>query len=248
MQLARRLRSTAILPGLLLFVAVSGSAQSFPERPGQRDFIVDEANLIRPEDREKIKQICGTLLDERRIPIVVVTVPSLAKYGSVDIESYALALFDHWGIGSKVNSEGILLLVSVGNRKARIELGEGYVHTKDDTARMIMQEIIIPNFKSGDFSAGILQGVQALDTMARGLPVRPPVPMWKVWLVVGGMVAAGFIGVSLIRSGRKGWGWLILGILFAMIAGILFASLRGGGGGGSFGGGRGGGGGATGSW
>ncbi|MGH9580475.1 MAG: TPM domain-containing protein, partial [Terriglobales bacterium] len=152
---ARGLRSTAIVLGLAAAMAASLQAQMSPARPGQRDFIVDEANLIRPEDRDQIKQVCETLLKEQSTPIVVVTIPSLAKYGGVDIDSYALALFNRWGIGSQLNSDGILLLVSVGDRKARIELGEGYAHTRDETARMIMQEIIVPNFKKGDYSAGI---------------------------------------------------------------------------------------------
>ncbi len=248
MQHARRAGAIPILLASVLALGISLAAQTFPSRPLQREFIVDEANLISPPDREQIKRICARLLEERQIPIVVVTIPSLAKYGGLDVESYALGLFNNWGIGPRQNSQGILLLVSVGDRKARIELGQGYAHTKDDTAGMIMQDIIIPNFKGGDYSKGVLQGVQALDTMARGLAVKAPVEFWKVALFWGLIVLGVFAGISLIRSGKKGWGWALLIFIGIVLVGILFSALRGGGKGGSFGGGSGGGGGATGSW
>ncbi|MGH9787821.1 MAG: TPM domain-containing protein [Candidatus Acidiferrales bacterium] len=237
------------LLGLTLLGAVSVPGQMLPPRPGPRDFIVDEANLIEAQDSEQIKTICDQLLTERRVPIVVVTVPSLAKYGAMDIESYALAMFNTWGIGSKDYNYGILLLVSLGDRKARIELGAAYAGSKDETAQMIMQDIMMPSFKRGDYSTGILQGVQALDSMARGLPVRAPGQWWHFWAFLGAIALGIGVAISLILSGRKGWGWGLLAFIFVVIIGVLLAAARGGGGGGSaFGGGRGGGGGATGSW
>ncbi|HKW32732.1 MAG TPA: TPM domain-containing protein [Candidatus Acidoferrum sp.] len=111
------------------------------------------------------------------------------------------------GIGSQAHNYGVLLLVSVGDRKARIELGAAWAGTKDDTTLMIMQDIMVPNFKKGDYSSGILQGVEALDTMARGNTVRKPVSR-APWLMVLGLIALGVgVGVSLIRSGHAGWGW-----------------------------------------
>jgi uncharacterized protein len=117
---------------------------------------------------------------------------------------------------------------------------------------MIMQDILIPNFKQGNYSAGILQAVQALDTMARGRTVRKPVPAWYPWAFWGGLLLLVGVGISLIRSGRKGWGWALLGIVGAILVALLFTSssgrARSSPGGRSFGGGFGGGGGAIGSW
>ena len=232
-----------------LLVAALLGAQTFPVRPGPRDFILDEANLIDAGDEAEIRAVCDKLLRETQTPIVVVTIPSLAKYRGKDIESYARALFDSWGIGSQQRNYGVLLLVSVGDRKARIELGAAWAGTKDDTAAMIMNDIIVPNFKQGKFSAGILQGVQALDTMVRGSTVVSPRQRQQMWIFWGAMILGVALAISLIRSGRAGWGWALLGILGAILVAVLVAAMRGGGGGsGSFGGGSGGGGGATGSW
>ena len=94
---------------------------------------MDEADLLHAAEQQRIEELCGKLLKEEHIPIVVVTIPSLAKYDASNIESYARGLFHNWGIGSQAHNYGVLLLVSVGDRKARIELGAAW----GGTTRMI---------------------------------------------------------------------------------------------------------------
>ena len=71
---------------------------------------------------------------------------------------------------------GMLLLVSKGDRRARIELGAGWRHDKDVQAEQIMDEQIVPRFKQGDFSGGIEAGVESLDKLARDLKFRRALP------------------------------------------------------------------------
>ena len=190
----------------------------------------------------------------------------MAKYGGAGmrIETFATLLFNQWGIGhEKINGQdwntGILLLVSKDDRKARIELGAGWRRDKDELSRQIMEYQIIPHFKDGDYSGGILAGVESLDKMARGLtlPGRPsrPRPWWQYALLIGAGALFIFTIVSLIRRGAGGWAWLFWGLLFAGVGALLYqmfnnrgGSSGGGFSGGSFGGGFSGGGGATGSW
>src|SRR5262245_42455041 len=107
------------------------------QRPGDREFVLDTAGMISDEDEQKIKQIAGKLLTEKSVPIIVVTIDSMAKHGGAGlrIETFARLLFDQWGIGqTKLGQEpwnyGILLLVSEQDRKARIELGGGWKRDK----------------------------------------------------------------------------------------------------------------------
>lgn len=234
------------------------------KRPGERDFILDLADLISSADEQHIREIATKLLNDKATPIIVVTIESMAKYGGAGmrIETFAHLLFDQWAIGqAKVNGQlwntGILLLVSRDDRKARIELGAGWKHEQDSLAQQIMDEQIVPRFRQGDFSGGIVAGVEALDKMARGLELpRPPTPWWQPVLVAVAIGLMIFTVVSLIRRGASGWAWLFWGVLFSIIGYLLYSFLRssmsssGGGGfsGGSFGGGYSGGGGATGSW
>lgn len=176
------------------------------------------------------------------------------------IETFATLLFDQWGIGHATLGKqewntGILLLVSRDDRKARIELGGGWGRREDALCREIMDEHIIFHFKQGQFSQGIVAGVEALDKMGRRLelPTRPR-PWWTYALGIGCIVLAVFTVVSLVRRGSSGWAWMFWGVVFTIVGMILYQMMtsRGSGGGsfsgGSFGGGSSGGGGATGSW
>ena len=236
-----------------------GIIKSLP-RPGDREFVRDLAGMLSPESEQEIKALCDKLLTAKATPIIVVTIKSMADHGgrSMRIETFARLLFDQWQVGiAKVNGKswntGILLLVSEGDRKARIELGAGWKRGKDELCSQIMEELIIPEFKAGDFSAGIVVGVKALDKMARDLKIpKRARPMWHYLLILGAIGLAIFTGVSLYKRGASGWAWLFWGAVFTVVGLLLYNLLRSsssdGFGGGAFGGGSSGGGGATGSW
>ena len=223
--------------------------------------MVDYAGMISDADRAKITELSAAMLKDKAAPIIVVTINSMAEHGGegLRIETFARLLFDKWGIGPATLGKdpwnyGILLLVSREDRKARIELGAGWKRDKDAQAQQIMDELIIPQFKAGNFSTGILAGVEGLDKMARDLELpHAPIPTstYIIGFVFVGLLI--FTVVSLIRRGSSGWAWLFWGAVFAIIGAVLYhmATNRGSGGGysgGSFGGGFSGGGGATGSW
>lgn len=234
----------------LATVAIT-SAATFPDKPPKEHYYVDQAGLLKPEDATTVDTTAATLLSEQQIPIMVVTIPSLISYQAADmnVESYAQALFDKWGIGSQDRNFGILLLVSVGDRKARIELGKAWAGKHDKDAAYVMNDIIVPAFKRGDFSGGIRQGVQALDKMARGLGLpKPEQPWWVLPAFIGGIVLVIGVIMSLFKNGRSGWGWALIAGLGLLLFFILRNAANSSGSGGSFGGGSSGGGGATGSW
>ena len=231
------------------------------ECPAERQFVLDLANMVSDADEKMIKELADKLLPEKAAPIVVVTIESMAKHGGegMRIETFARLLFDQWGIGPATLGEtqwnyGILLLVSQQDRKARIELGAGWKRDKDAVAQTIMDDMIVPKFKSGDFSGGIVSGVEALDKMARklALPTQPrPTSHYVIGAVFIGLLV--FTVVSLIRRGASGWAWLFWAAVFGALGWFLYhmATRRSSGSGysgGSFGGGFSGGGGASGSW
>jgi uncharacterized protein len=235
---------TAELPEKPLEVA-------FPEKPPKSDFFVDQAQLLDAAHRQEINKTASALLKEERIPLFVVTITSLAAYDAsgLGIDGYATRLFNTWGIGSPDRNYGILLLVSVGDRKARIELGAGFAHQYDRQANDIMQSLIIPAFKRGDYSTGIADGVRGLDAMARGLQLPKPTAPWWFWpVLIGGAILFAAMIYNLFKSGKSGWAWALIAALAVLIFFMLRAAASSGGSGGGFGGGSSGGGGATGSW
>jgi len=236
---------------LMLLVPPCSFGSTFPDKPPSDHYYVDEAGLINPEIGEQIDLTASALLGEEKVPLYLVTIHSLADHDAVtqSIEQYATALFDHWGIGWQDRNYGILLLISKGDRKARIELGEDWGRESDYQAQQVMNELIVPAFKREDFSSGIADGVRGLDAMARGLELPKAKSPWWFWpALIGSIILAVVMIINLFKSGRTGWAWALLAALGVILFFIIRAMLSSSGSGGGFGGGSSGGGGATGSW
>lgn len=239
---------------LMLATAALGGGMSFPPRPPAETWVVDEAELVSADDERIIDATCFALWRDERIPLYVVTVRSLYdKHATEGIETYAEGLFDSWGVGSERRDFGILLLVSWKDHKARIELGEGWKDDHDGDADSLMQGQLVPRFKRGAYSDGIVAGVQGLDAMARGLALPSPYLSPEevaAWAAAG--LSALAIGISLVRSGRSGWGWALLGLGVSLLGSLVWrwgsTQRDSGDSGAGSGGGSSGGGGATGSW
>lgn len=242
---------------IAIFFCHPAFALTLPDKPPSSSFYVDEAGLINAEDGAELNKIALKLLEEKRIPLFVVTIKSLESHraSGMSVEEYARELFDGWGIGYPEWNYGMLLLVSERDRKARIEFGKAWDHRHDPEAYDIMQNLIIPRFQSNDYSLGILEGVRGLDAVARGLKLpSPQLTLSDIIIAVAAFVAILSIAFSLFKNGRSGWAWAFL----AGIGLLLFTLLNKSGGGkggsggsgssGGFGGGSSGGGGATGSW
>jgi len=202
--------------------------------PGDREFVADTAHMLDAQTIEEIKSIGDQLLTDTAIPIIVVTINSMASHGgsNMRIETFARTLFDQWGIGHpEINSSswnrGILLVVSQGDRKARIELGADWGYEFDPICQRIMDEQIIPNFKEGNFSGGVLAGVIGLEHMARGLELPPPVrPKWLFPAIIVSIALFIFTVISLIRRGSSGWAWVFWAIIFGILGFLLISALR----------------------
>jgi uncharacterized protein len=225
---------TILMSAILLCPVASPDDVRYPAKPGPRDFVLDEARLLTSDDAAAVKALCDEALTKKRAPIIVVTIPSLATYGASGwpIERYAMNLMSEWGVGWEDWNYGMLLLVSPGDRKARIELGASWARRKDDDARRVMSERIIPKFKQADYSKGILAGVQGLHDIAldavparstHTAPTTPsiapqPVPRavapgsgcaigWLGLLIVVVLVVVVIKVISrLIRGGVSAWG------------------------------------------
>jgi uncharacterized protein len=231
------------------------------DRPGEREFIRDDAHLLNDADRAKTQELANKLLSDKVVPVIVVTIDSMAARGGegLSIETFARVLFDQWGIGqatinTRAWNRGILVLVSKGDRKAWIALGGGWAHEKDAVVQTIVTKQMIPRFKAGDYSAGLLAAVVALDAMARDVALPAGPTDWRgVTILIVFAALLVFTVVSLVRRGAGGWAWLLWGIVFGVLGYVIYTAMtssRSGGGfsGGSFGGGSSGGGGAGGSW
>ncbi|MBI6664250.1 TPM domain-containing protein [Pseudomonas carnis] len=231
---------------LLACVGVAQAAPSFPALTGR---VVDSAQMIDPAVREQLTQQLQTLEQTSGDQLVVVTVPDLQ---GVPIEDYGYQLGRQWGIGQKGKDNGALLIVSRDDRQLRIEVGYGLEGVLTDAQSwVIINQVILPKFKAGNFSQGISDGVAAMIQVVGGEPLAVPAHVADANFA---MDNPGFsIGLFILLIGVL---WLCnrMGLpVGAILLAILNSSGRGGGGGGGGGGFRGGGGGfggggASGSW
>ena len=226
-----KLFNTAVATLLVLLLSSAPLwAVEYPNKPADTDWFVDMAKIIDASAAKSINQIAGELWTGESIPVYVVTIASLAEMDAANysIEKYATALFNSWKIGSQNRNYGMLLLVSKGDRRVRIELGAGWPHKYDQEMRHVINTLITPEFKRGNYGIGIVNGVRGMNSVVRGLDLsKPSVPWWFWALAV--MAALGFIAaiVSLFRSGRSGWTWLLIAALGSLLVYVLTSVFRG---------------------
>ena len=239
----------------LIVLPVSAAlAQSTPEFPELSGRVVDKAEMLSPATESRITQMLQAHEQATTEQVVVVTVPDLQGYA---IEDYGYQLGRHWGIGQKGEDNGALLIVAQQERKIRIEVGYGLEgRLTDATSATIINQIMTPAFKQGQFEEGIGNGVAAMVQVLGGEPLavpsrtaggpqeKPNLSLVSLFFLII-MAVIYFIGGGRGRGGRTGAALLGGALLGASMGG------RGGGfGGGGFGGGGGGfgGGGASGGW
>ena len=146
-----------ILPFLLLAFVCVPKVNALVEING---YVNDYANIISSNDEEYIIQKSKELNGADGTQIVVVTVPSL---DGMPIEDYALELGRKYGLGDSDKNNGLLILIALSERKSRIEVGYGLEGILPDgkTGR-IQDEYMIPHFKNGDYSKGIIDGYDVI--------------------------------------------------------------------------------------
>lgn len=249
-------RLLAALVGCLLVVGVPASAARAQERPRFTAPVVDAAGVV-PDDVER--QVSAGLQDYQRRSSRQVAVALVRTIGDRALEDYAIDLARDWGVGTRGEDDGVLLLIVVEDRHVRIEVGRGVEGELTDLeSGRIIRERLIPLLRAGDYGGAVRQGTDAIrsalgDEAVGELPPLPEGAEGGDDPGIGGLLfpllAAGFFGMSMFGRGRRRWGGgvpIFIGGGFGGGGGGGF-----GGGGGGFGGGGGGGfggGGASGSW
>ncbi|MCC6478401.1 YgcG family protein [Sphingorhabdus sp.] len=159
------LRAIALfLPTLCVFIGSPASAQDFPKLTGR---VVDQADLLTPEQEASLTAKLAGLETQSNRQLVVATISDLQGY---DISDYGYRLGRHWAIGQDGKGEsekdnGAILIVAPNERRMRIEVGYGLEPVlTDGLSSSIIRNDITPFFKSGDFNGGINAGVDRIVT------------------------------------------------------------------------------------
>jgi len=144
---------------LLLSVALpkAHAEQPFPERKGP---VNDFAEVLSPGVEQKINSLARELWNKTSTALVVVTMPDI---GGEEYNDYVNRLYEHWGIGTPEEDKGVLLFITLKERKMRIEVGygtEGII--PDGLAGEIRDTYMVPFLKEDKFDQGMLNGALAV--------------------------------------------------------------------------------------
>src|SRR5882724_3999315 len=136
--------------------------------------LVDQTGTLSSDDVASLQQTLRDFEARKGSQIAVLIVPTTAPE---TIEQYSLRVAETWKIGRKKIDDGALLVVAKNDRKLRIEVGYGLEGALTDvTSKRIIDEIITPRFRSGDFSGGISAGVDRIIGVIDGEKLPAPQP------------------------------------------------------------------------
>jgi uncharacterized protein len=162
----------ALLAALLLcwpFAAVADVA--VPPLSGR---VVDQTGTLSASDAAALTQRLKDLETRKGSQVAVLIVPTTQPE---TIEQFSIRVAEAWKIGRKKIDDGALLVVAKNDHKLRIEVGYGLEGALTDvTSRRIIDEIIVPQFKTGDFTGGISAGVDRIIRVIDGEPLPAPKP------------------------------------------------------------------------
>ena len=228
----------ALVTLLFLTLACPVANHATDAFPKPRGLVNDFANVVSPQYEQKLAQVTGELLTKTHVPVVVVTMPDI---GGQDHSEYANRLYAAWGIGKKDEDRGVLIFVTLKERKMRIETGygiEGLI--PDGLAGEIRDQYFVPYLKKNEFGKGLLNGTLAIAHIIAkdaGVSLTGQVPMKRPVKRRSGLSAllVGLFFLALLFSvGRRGGMWPLLLLLF-MGRGAYYGGYGRGGFGGSFG-------------
>jgi uncharacterized protein len=261
--LTKLLRATVLLG---LWAAAVWAVDYTAQKP--QGYVSDFAGVVDASSRQRLEQYCASLEQTTGVQMAIVTVPSL---DGEPVDQYANDLFRKWGIGLKGKDNGILLLLAIGDRRSRLELGYGLEPAITDGLAGDVLRSMQPYLRAGRYGDALLEATNDIGTRIsqakNAIPAVPaPQPLARrphqtglpSWVIPLGIFAF-FLLMSVLRGRGGGRGGGMGGFLTGMLLGNLMGGRGGGGGGfggfdsggggfGGFGGGDSGGGGASGSW
>jgi len=197
---ACRRRARIVVAAVALAAVPSLLARDVPFLAGR---INDTAGMIPAEVRERLEGKLTAFEKETGVQVAVLTIDTL---GGDVLEDYSLKVAQTWKLGRKSIEDGVLLLIVKGDRKMRIEVGYGLeAKLTDAQCRRILDDVVRPEFRNGDFGRGVEAGVDAIIGSIQG---RDAIPSRS---------SAGRTRASQVPLGAK----LIGSVVFTLVIGVF---------------------------
>lgn len=245
-----------LLIAWVLGACASGAGADVPLPPPPERYFNDHAGFVPADVASRLDETLRRFDEETTSQVVVAIFPRLP---APSLEDFTARTAQAWRVGRKNLDNGAVLFVFAEDRKLRLEVGYGLEERiPDATAKRIIEDVIVPRFRTGDAAGGLTAGVEAILAAARGEaplegarpasgarrdPAGESVPIFVVGIVITIlMMAASMLGsarsATYSRRGRQqarrlsGGGCLTLLGVLAGLGGYLWVSGLGAGAGG----------------
>ena len=248
-----------MITALLLSAPSAGADVAVPPLESR---IIDLTGTLPNDLTAELEQRLASFEAKKGSQLAVLIVPTTQPE---TIEQYSIRVVESWKLGRKGVDDGVLLLIAKNDRTLRIEVGYGLEGTLPDAmAKRIIEEIIVPKFRQGNFAGGVVAGVERILNAIDGEPLPPPhlkfgnnsdrgmdavleniVPILIGLVVFGKVLQSMFgrlIGATVMSTVAGFIGWLFFSsLIVALFISLLifFLSLFSNAGGGIYRGGRG---------
>lgn len=195
----RARRSAGVALPLLLGLALAAGAQDLQPIPKLGARVTDLTGTLTAGQQTALEQKLAAFESAKGAQLAVLIVPTTQPEA---IEQYSIRVVDAWKLGRKGVDDGALLIVAKDDHKVRIEAGRGLEGVLTDAlSNRILDESVKPEFRQGDFYAGIDAGLEQMMKLVQGEPLPPPEQQWQ--------------------SRRAHGSGLLLPLLFAVFAGSV---------------------------
>ena len=155
----------------LLLASAAAFAQDVPV-PALHTRVTDLTGTLAAGQVAQLEQTLAAFETRKGSQIAVLIVPTTRPEA---IEQYSIRVVEAWKLGRKGVDDGALLLVAKDDRDVRIEAGYGLEGALSDlVSNRIVEDIIVPRFKQGEFFGGIQAGVDAMIKVVDGEPLPEP--------------------------------------------------------------------------
>jgi uncharacterized protein len=217
------------LAALAWLPAFAQELQPVPPLTGR---VVDLTGTLEAAQRQALEEKLRAFEQRKGSQVAVLIVPRTAPE---TIEQYGIRVAEQWKLGRGKVDDGAILLVAKDERALRIEVGYGLEGALNDaTAKRIVDEVIVPRFRGGDFAGGIDAGTDAILRVVDGEPLPEPAgrdgaadsPLGLLPLLFFGALALGGLMRALLGRGKGALATGgLLGIATWLLSGMLLMAL-----------------------
>ncbi len=214
------LRSVVALLG---FITLVGAAHAFDVPPND-GFVTDMTGVLSIDQEQALETSLESYRTQTSNEIAILIIRNLS---GADLVQSAVDTGRSWGVGTAENSNGILMLIALEDREITVQVGYGLEGALPDiVTKGVIEQDILPSFRSGEYYEGIESGVAAIQKHIAGeytaerytaSPVSGLFPFFLVFF----LIVLNFLSAWLARS-KEFWAGGAVGAFFGIVLIVLY--------------------------